>query len=215
MALFGKRKKKKESEHSEIPHQDIKNSVAPQAPPAAPPSGMPEAPEPSTFEPQGTLSPPPSPHSSFEEIKEMAAPSPTDAQANAFDLGDDSLFDIPEVSLSPEDPIQSSNNGPKAATSSQLESSIPEPSGMEVPSQHTLHTSSIHKNQALYITTTQYKKVLSVIDTVKDKVKEASNTHTRLIDIKSEEDIEYENLRRQFQHVEDQLYELDRIIFEK
>jgi hypothetical protein len=66
-----------------------------------------------------------------------------------------------------------------------------------------------------YVTTKQFKDLLEIVESVKNKVKEASETHLKLLDIKSEEDIEFENLRKDFQYIEDKLYEVDNIIFEK
>lgn len=70
-------------------------------------------------------------------------------------------------------------------------------------------------NHTYFITTKQFKKLLEIVDEVKRKTKESQETHLRLLDIKSEEDIEYENLRKDFEYIEDKLYELDSIIFEK
>ena len=55
----------------------------------------------------------------------------------------------------------------------------------------------------------------SDVDKVKEKFKESSDIHLKLLDIKSEEDLEYENLRKNFQFVEEKLYEVDSLIFEK
>ena len=66
-----------------------------------------------------------------------------------------------------------------------------------------------------FITTAQFKALLEIVESVKLKVKESTEKHLRLLDIKSEEDIEYENLRKDFQYIEDKLYEADSILFEK
>lgn len=71
------------------------------------------------------------------------------------------------------------------------------------------------KGDSCFVTTQQFKSLLEIVENVKNKVKDASNTHLKLLDIKSEEDIEFENLRKDFQFIEDKLYELDNIIFEK
>jgi len=69
-------------------------------------------------------------------------------------------------------------------------------------------------DKPIFITTEQFKNVLEHIDFIKSKVKEASDTYLRLMDIKAEEDIEYENMRKDFQTIEEKLYEVDNILFE-
>lgn len=78
-----------------------------------------------------------------------------------------------------------------------------------------LNPGHVSHEKDFFITTHQFRSVLEIIESVKNKVKESSETHLRLMDIKSEEDIEYENLRKDFQFIEDKLYELDSVIFEK
>lgn len=67
----------------------------------------------------------------------------------------------------------------------------------------------------LYVTTSQFKTFLELVEQVRTRVKDSSDRHLRLLDIKSEEDTEYENLRRDFQYIEDKLYEVDSLIFDK
>jgi hypothetical protein len=71
------------------------------------------------------------------------------------------------------------------------------------------------KTDTKFLTTNQFKTMLEIVDQVKSRVKESHNSHTRLMDIKSEEDIEYENLRKSFQFLEEKLYEMDSAVFEK
>lgn len=66
-----------------------------------------------------------------------------------------------------------------------------------------------------FVTTHQFKSLLEIVEAVKERVKISNERHLRLLDIKAEEDIEYENLRKDFQFVEDKLYEVDSIIFER
>ena len=70
------------------------------------------------------------------------------------------------------------------------------------------------KDDTFFVTTTQFKALLEIVDAVKTKVKDATQTHLKLMDIKSEEDIEYENLRKDFQFIEEKLYEVDSLIFD-
>lgn len=71
------------------------------------------------------------------------------------------------------------------------------------------------ENENFFMTTQQFKAMMELVESVKSRVKDSSDRHLKLLDIKSEEDVEYENLRRDFQYVEDKLYELDSIIFNK
>jgi len=75
--------------------------------------------------------------------------------------------------------------------------------------------SKVSKEDTYFVTTSQFKSLLEIVESVKERVKNSSESHLRLLDLKSEEDIEYENLRKDFQFIEDKLYELDSIIFEK
>ena len=75
-------------------------------------------------------------------------------------------------------------------------------------------TSSIHEKE-FFITTSQFKKLLEIIDNIKLKVKQSNDLYLKLTDIKSEEDIEFENLRKTYAYVEEKLYELDKTIFEE
>jgi hypothetical protein len=73
----------------------------------------------------------------------------------------------------------------------------------------------IDTDKPFFITTSQFKSVLEIVEAVKSKTKESSQRHLRLLDIKSEEDIEYENLKKDFISIEDKLYELDNLLFDK
>lgn len=71
------------------------------------------------------------------------------------------------------------------------------------------------QTDSLYVTTSEFKTFLELVEQVRNRVKDSSDRHLRLLDIKSEEDTEYENLRRDFQYIEDKLYEVDSLIFDK
>ncbi|MFW6285713.1 MAG: hypothetical protein ACOC16_00920 [Nanoarchaeota archaeon] len=73
---------------------------------------------------------------------------------------------------------------------------------------------NLKKEDIKYVTTQQFKDLLEIIENVKTKVKESSETHLKILDIKTEEDIEFENLRKDFQIIEDKLYQVDSIIFD-
>ncbi len=77
------------------------------------------------------------------------------------------------------------------------------------------HYNSHSGKDSCFLTTSQFKALLEIVEGVKSKVKDSTEIHLRLMDIKSEEDIEYENLRKNFAQMEDKLYELDTILFEE
>jgi len=71
------------------------------------------------------------------------------------------------------------------------------------------------EDENFFMTTMQFKTMIEIVEKVKSKVQDSSNRHLKLLEIKSEEDLEYENLRRDFQYIEDKLYEIDSTIFNK
>lgn len=116
---------------------------------------------------------------------------------------DENLFDLSDLDLGLENFTQEeSKQGSQEATDTQMEDS-----SFEKPSKNI-------QDQPVFITTEQFKKVLEHVEFVKNKVKVSSDTYLRLMDIKAEEDIEYENLRKEFQTMEEKLYEIDNILFE-
>jgi len=73
----------------------------------------------------------------------------------------------------------------------------------------------VDTDNPIFISTEQFKKVIDSIEFVKSKVKTATDTYIRILDIKSEEDLEFDNLKKDFQNLEDKLYEIDSILFEE
>ena len=226
MALFGK---KKEDKSGTIPPM----SQSQMAPPikgsgeekvVAPPLPVGNVEE---------LSAPPIPGGSLDDIKKQVASTPasqttvnvsdssnvedtelpnTNVDASSeenINLNDDSLFDLSDLDLD----------------GAMLESSVDEGSAKEVGHQEEYKESDMNfinnikrkvsKNETYFVTTKQFKQLLEIIESVKDRVKGSSDTHLKLLDIKAEEDIEYENLRKDFQFVEEKLYEIDNVIFEQ
>jgi hypothetical protein len=162
---------------------------------------------------------PPLPEDSLREVKwQVGAPSPI-SLPEPSDFGgeipvpamsqssDEGLFDLSDLSM---DGLES-----PAQEQQQVSQMQQSQSAMQqltyAPNKHSRKVS----NEPYYVTTAQFKRMLEIVEEVKVKVKETSEIHLRLMDIKSEEDIEYENLRKNFQFIEDKLYEVDSIIFEK
>lgn len=184
------------------------------------------------------LTPPPMPGGgSLDDIKRQVSPAddmsdsefelPTQSQMNKMmtpsispDMDEhsdplmaddtDSLFDMPDLGVSSSSRMPS----PSMPKSNYGDSTV------DTNAKRGGHLNFISenfgpRNQSYFVTTKQFRTMLEIIESVKSRVKESSETYLRLMDIKSEEDIEYENLRKDFQFIEDKLYELDSIIFEK
>ena len=142
------------------------------------------------------------------------------AFGNDMNLNDDSLFDFSGMDIS--SPVE--NNSALTSTqnpfSNERQSTFIDTRGASnegslsfVSGRSKQARSAVNDN--LYVTTSQFKTFLEIVEQVRSRVKDSSDRHLRLLDIKSEEDIEYENLRRDFQYVEDKLYEIDSLIFDK
>lgn len=234
MGLFSKQKKEDKKELPPPPslsstmNSSSKTAGGLEAPPVS--SGMPN------------LSPPPSPNATFDDIKtqvssgkksdgfgslnEMPEPPKAkesqqksaselegfDAGSNSFDLNDDSLFDLSELEMPSEKPKASSFRK-KEEEDTTVDTNLERNESLNFISNK--NVASRPSSGSYFVTTQQFRTMLEIVESVKTKVKEASETHMRLMDIKSEEDIEYENMRKDFQFIEDKLYELDSIIFDK
>lgn len=139
--------------------------------------------------------------SSIEKPEEIEMPK---SDLTTENNDDDSLFDFSELGLDDESPSISE------------ERTEVEPSTNLDDLKFIKQSKTTKKEfETFFITTKQFKNLLEIVDSVKKRVKDASETHLRLMDIKAEEDIEYENLRKDFEFIEDKLYQVDNIIFEK
>jgi len=143
------------------------------------------------------------------DVQESAMGVPNiaeETEVDSMNLDDESLFDFSELDLD---------------TPQEVPEEAEKEESVEAESSPLDDLSFIKKNRKIqdyetfFITTKQFKSLLEIVDLVKKKVKNASETHLRLMDIKAEEDIEYENLRKDFEFIEDKLYEVDNLIFEK
>ena len=215
MGLFGK-------------HKENNSGVeAPVAPP------MPEikAPEKSEVETSSnsTLSAPSMPGQGIDEIKSqvtantVAPPAQVEENYNveqSSDLSldnenfniDDSLFDFSDIENSNDQEV--SNNLPQISDNTTIDSNSENTPNLNFVNNSKNYTNA-SREETYFVTTAQFKTLLEIVDSVKERIKNSTDSHLRLLDIKSEEDIEYENLRKDFQFLEDKLYELDTIIFEK
>lgn len=159
---------------------------------------------------------PPLPEDSLKEVKwqvdslnPMSLPVPAaehDSESFApmnVPESQDNMFDLSDVSL-------------EGLEAPETESKVSVPAVSDNTLTYTPNRPSRKvSNEPHFVTTAQFKRMLEIVEEVKVKVKETSEIHLRLMDIKSEEDIEYESLRKNFQFIEDKLYEVDSIIFEK
>jgi hypothetical protein len=126
---------------------------------------------------------------------------------------DDSLFDLSELDLIGDDnnlslPSPSSSQKTTKGTSVEDDADF---SKLELD-----HLKEkINTEEPIFITTSQFKSMLEIVESVKQRTKVANDVYLKLMDLKSEEDIEYENLRKSFQYFEEKLYEMDSLLFEK
>lgn len=227
MGFFSKHKKEEESTDTVAPPKslsDLSSSESMNTPPAP------------SSEDTGNIAPPPVPGSTLEDIKSQVssvqgARTPVGNSQNgmenntqetapqqdsSFDI-DDSLFDMSDLETESNSNDNEEPSSPHEETPEFNDTTVD--TNMNRSGNLNFISSKNHFSKpggdSYFVTTEQFKTLLEIIDSVKNKVKESSETHLRLLDIKSEEDIEYENLRKDFQFIEDKLYELDSIIFEK
>lgn len=187
------------------------------------------------------LNAPPMPmRTSFDDIKSQVVSMPqnnvaqnTTPQLNVgnntssdVDLNDESLFDFSTLDIPESTSIGSSKSSSSSSSSagafSQKDSSSPDivDSNLKNDSNLSFVTNRNRFGKAgvsdnIYVTTSQFKSFIELVEQVRVRVKESSDKHLRLLDIKSEEDQEYEALRKDFQFIEDKLYEVDNLIFDK
>lgn len=167
---------------------DIKSQVS---------NGISQAPEP--------------PVASVQESAPVTSDEDSSSSLNQEDDELDSLFDISDLEL-PEDSSQDVNDEHQISDDSTDD--VSQKTSNSAQSQFIAHHREIEEAKPFFVTTSQFKSLLEIIEGVKQKAKESSERHLRLLDIKSEEDIEYENLKKDFAYIEDKLYEVDTLIFE-
>lgn len=194
----------------------------PQAPPVNQ-AGINQFPEP--IKNIKNLSTPPLPGGSLEDIKNQVAGTqasqPMNTQLNMgipemdmhednMDMeNNDSLFDFSDIEIN--SPVESEQTFTPLTTPATQEVKYNESELKFLEDKkHKINT-----DETYFVTTRQFKSLLEIVENVKNRVKEASETHLRLLDMKAEEDIEYENLRKDFEFIESKLYEVDGIIFDK
>ena len=242
MGLFSKKENDKEKAPAPPgpPKPNQGNSTGSPLPP--PPGGKQAPPSPPSPENKeetqsnnqssqyGSMPQPPTPMGGLDEIKnQISTPSnttstpstPAAPQQHEEGSNDDleSLFDFSDL----DEQIQGSQE--TATHTNELPQEQSSQEGLPQQREHSeeeltfLKTrdkphSSQH-NESIYITTSQFKALLEIVEEVKLKAKDSSERHLRLLDIKSEEDIEFENLKKDFAFIEDKLYEVDNLIFER
>lgn len=237
MGLFSKHKNNSNNDLPMPPAPNMNANLTNSAPAVSAPAMPPAAP--AAPPSQGaSLSPPPMPGGSLDDIKSsvaspsrsVAAPSREASMAkedehHESEGSEDSLFDMFDLDLPSSNEeehvdVDSSSNDLSSYTPNNRDQSTSvvntnlERSDSLTFMKNKSSARSLEK-ESCFLTTNQFKAMLEIVDSVKSKVKESTDIHLRLLDMKSEEDIEYENLRKNFQFVEDKLYELDSILFDK
>ena len=222
MSIFGRRKKETETKLEQMPMppsplesspqpptglDDIKNNIKSDnevmAPPLPPAPSQVSAPE---F-PQMEMPPAPS-NDSSENVEEMPQESNSESEDDSlFNLDD---FELPDLDL--ESSVSIPQNSHSRHQSSNNSSSKHINSHDDFLPTKGLSTS---KENTYFLTTTEFKQLLELIDSVKSRVKTTAQRHMRIMSIKSEENIELEGLKKDFQFIEDKLYEVDSTIFDR
>ena len=164
-------------------------------------------------------------------VNQYSSSKPSQSQEQ-LDLNDDSLFDFSTLDLEGSENNETNNYSRNTNTNSNnslvdSRSSFNSSQSSFIDKNAMVHEGSLSfvsnrnkltkvgANDNLFVTTSQFKSFLEIIEQVRSRVKDSSDRHLRLLDIKSEEDNEYENLRKDFQYIEDKLYEVDSLIFDR
>lgn len=174
---------------------------------------------------RSNLTPPSIPGGSLDEIKSEVMPSSSlDETPESLDIGNDdrqSMMSDDLFDMFGDDDLQSSDETkikekptPFEMEDSTVDTNMSRSDSLNFMGSRGGHTNNPSKDSC-FLTTNQFKTLLEIVEQVKSRVKDSTEVHLRLLDIKSEEDIEYENLRKNFQNMEDKLYELDNILFDK
>ncbi|MFP4402091.1 MAG: hypothetical protein ACLFPL_02570 [Candidatus Nanoarchaeia archaeon] len=155
-------------------------------------------------------------------------------QSNSQSIMDDSLFNLEEFELPDLDSLDiETKNNPSQFEENQYNeiqtNQISKLSGDNEHSRRTLHLMDSDeskdfmpshgikssRNDTYFLTTTEFKSLLEMIDSVKERVKTSTQRHMKITSIKSEEDIEFDNMKKDFQFIEEKLYEVDSTIFDR
>ena len=231
MGLFSKHKTQEDNIAPAAPAPSLNSSSNNDLGSVAPPSLDLNSPPISEVPKGSSLSAPPLP-GGLNDIKEQVSSSSSpslseDETSNTMNnvssedesnFSNDSLFDMFDVGDSQEDFSGSSSSSSKSENKTSETLSYVEPTDTSMKRMDSLNftrNSSDSERDTCFLTTSQFKALLEIVESVKSKVKNSTELHLRLMDMKSEEDIEYENMRKNFQFIEDKLYELDNILFEK
>ncbi|MFT4244527.1 MAG: hypothetical protein ACMXYB_03685 [Candidatus Woesearchaeota archaeon] len=139
----------------------------------------------------------------------------TSASTNPKTVLDESLFNLEDFELPNLDDLDSQDSKVKSKINQDV--SQENSTQAKIKSSNFIPTKGLtsSKEETFFLTTSEFKHLLELIDTVKDRVKVSSQRHMKITTIKAEEDIEYENIKKDFQFIEDKLYEVDSTIFER
>lgn len=235
MPMFGK---KKEDEMPLPPSpssgalQDIKEEISsPPQPPMPSDSGATPAPQPPSLnaapaipmlsQEMGTPAPMPpqaAPPQQVMPSTEVKTPELNTAESDSlFNLDDFELPNLDDPELMND--VESLDDHDDQISSQHVAAaSVPDSSASSVD--YDVHVSksrrlNVPKNDTFFLTTTEFKTLLDKVDQVKDRIKDSSQRHMKIMGIKAEEDIEIETMRKDFQFIEEKLYEIDSTIFDR
>ena len=234
MGFLSKNKDKKQENNLPAP-PSMSSAPAPVAPTNSTLSAPP-APASEQVNTTGTLATPPIPGGNLNDIKEAVSGTETpstqtldtppatiqtsetsetnieEIKNETKDEEEESLFDFSTLNFPEEE--KSEENTEEEIQDEKISKTTTDEEINYIKNQK-LSYQSKHKEEPYFLTTEEFKSMIEIIDEVKSKVKDSSEKHLRLMDIKSEEETEYENLRKDFQFIENKLYEIDSIIFDK
>lgn len=222
--------KKEISSESPMPPVAPPSPSAPTPPPGMPPqnNSMPEpvmppsSPMPST-QPVMNSSPmaeqPPTAMSAPTSSSPMPSTQPKSVvELNKDDLiEEESLFNLDDFELPSLDGVSYDKAETTENSSIELANPHPHTEANRLNADDFVPTKglSVAKDDTYFLTTTEFKHLLEQIDAVKERIKVSTQRHMKILSIKAEEDIEIESLKKDFQFIEDKLYEVDSTIFDR
>lgn len=209
--------KKEISSPPPSPSQELPPSpVAPQSPVSQASQSMPQA---SSSGPSPGMSPS-TPMNSPQQpqvAKVETHPSPSVEKIHDDPIEEESLFNLDDFELPSLDGVSYDKAQSIGEEKVQLASPHSQRESNHLFADDFVPTKglSVAKDDTYFLTTTEFKHLLEQIDAVKERIKASTQRHMKILSIKAEEDIEIESMKKDFQFIEDKLYEVDSTIFDR
>lgn len=144
-------------------------------------------------------------------------PSPSVEKIHDDPIEEESLFNLDDFELPSLDGVSYDKAQSVDDEKIQLASPHPQRESNHLSADDFVPTKglSVAKDDTYFLTTTEFKHLLEQIDAVKERIKASTQRHMKILSIKAEEDIEIESMKKDFQFIEDKLYEVDSTIFDR